>query len=271
MKKYFSFFRMRFIMGLQYRTAALAGFITQFFWGAMEILIFVAFYRTDAAAFPMSMEATSSYIWLQQAFLAFFGAWMMEYEIFETISNGNIAYELCRPIDIYDMWYVRNVATRLSRAVLRCFPILLVAALLPKPYGISAPVDIGHFVLFLFTLILGLAVMVSLHADLCPYFFYHIRTGTEDVVFPDGGILCGSSDSVAVFPGQGKAVHGVITVRIHAECTASHLQRQHERSGNADGNYAAGLLAHCADSGWQRLMSCGGKESNGAGWLARRR
>ena len=64
---------MRFIMGLQYRTAALAGIITQFFWGAMEILIFVAFYRTDAAAFPMSMEATSSYIWLQQAFLAFFG------------------------------------------------------------------------------------------------------------------------------------------------------------------------------------------------------
>ena len=162
MKKYFSFFRMRFIMGLQYRTAALAGIITQFFWGAMEILIFMAFYRTDAAAFPMSMEATSSYIWLQQAFLAFFGAWMMEYEIFETISNGNIAYELCRPIDIYDMWYARNVATRLSRAVLRCFPILLVAALLPKPYGISAPVDLGHFVLFLFTLILGLAVMVSL-------------------------------------------------------------------------------------------------------------
>ena len=162
MRKYLSFFRMRFVMGLQYRTAALAGIVTQFFWGAMEILIFMAFYRTSAETFPMSMEATSSYIWLQQAFLAFFGAWMMDYEIFETISGGNIAYELCRPISIYDMWYARNVATRLSRAVLRCFPILLVAAFLPKPYGISAPVDIIHFILFLFTLILGLAVMVSL-------------------------------------------------------------------------------------------------------------
>ena len=32
MKKYLSFFRLRFITGLQYRTAALAGIATQFFW-----------------------------------------------------------------------------------------------------------------------------------------------------------------------------------------------------------------------------------------------
>ena len=38
MKKYFSFFRLRFVMGLQYRTAALAGIFTQFFWGAMTIM-----------------------------------------------------------------------------------------------------------------------------------------------------------------------------------------------------------------------------------------
>ena len=54
MKKYFSFFRLRFAMGLQYRIAALAGISTQFFWGLMEIMIFRAFYQTDATAFPMT-------------------------------------------------------------------------------------------------------------------------------------------------------------------------------------------------------------------------
>lgn len=68
MKKYLSFFRLRFSMGLQYRTAALAGVITQFVWGFMEIMIFRAFYQADAAAFPMSLSATASYVWLQQAF-----------------------------------------------------------------------------------------------------------------------------------------------------------------------------------------------------------
>ncbi len=161
MKKYLSFFRLRFLMGLQYRTAALAGIVTQFAWGFMEIMIFSAFYRADASAFPMSLSATASYIWMQQAFLAFFAAWMVEGEIFDSIVNGNIAYELCRPINIYNMWFARSVANRISRAVLRCFPILFVAVLLPAPYGMSAPKDALHFGLSVLTLFLGLLVMVA--------------------------------------------------------------------------------------------------------------
>lgn len=161
MKKYLSFFRLRFTMGLQYRAAALAGIITQFAWGFMEVMMFRAFYRTDAQAFPMSFSATVSYIWLQQAFLAFFAAWMMENEIFDSIVNGNIVYELCRPVSIYNMWFSRSIANRLSRAVLRCFPILAVTVFVPEPYGISAPASAYHFLVFLITLILGLAVTVS--------------------------------------------------------------------------------------------------------------
>ncbi len=161
MKKYLSFFRLRFAMGLQYRTAALAGVATQFAWGFMEIMMFQAFYRADAAAFPMNFSATASYIWLQQAFLAFFAAWMMENEIFDSIVNGNIVYELCRPISIYNMWFARSMANRMSRAVLRCFPILLVAVFVPQPYGMAAPASVFHFLLFIITLGVGLAVTLS--------------------------------------------------------------------------------------------------------------
>jgi ABC-2 type transport system permease protein len=114
---------MRFIAGLQYRAAALAGIATQFVWGVMEILLYKAFYAENAAAFPMTFEALSAYIWLQQAFLALFMTWFFENEIFDTIINGGIAYELCRPISIYDMWFFRSMANRLSKAVLRCIPI----------------------------------------------------------------------------------------------------------------------------------------------------
>ncbi len=161
MKKYISFFRLRFSMGLQYRTAAAAGIVTQFFWGVMEILVYRAFYEADAAAFPMSYEAVVTYIWLQQAFLAVFGAWIVEGEIFEAIRNGNIAYELCRPIGIYQMWFSRSVANRTSKALLRCVPILAVAALLPAPYGLRLPADPLCGCLFLLTLLLGLLVIVA--------------------------------------------------------------------------------------------------------------
>lgn len=148
-------------MGLQYRTAAFAGIITQFFWGAMEILVYRAFYEADSNAFPMTFSAVVSYIWMQQAFLAFFSAWMIEHEIFDSITNGNIAYELCRPIHIYHMWFARSIANRLSQAILRCFPVLIVSVFLPKPFGLQPPASLFHFFIFLITLFLGLAVTVS--------------------------------------------------------------------------------------------------------------
>lgn len=174
MKKYLSFFRLRFIMGLQYRTAALAGIVTQFFWGAMEILMFSAFYRTSPENFPMSFSATVCYVWLQQAFLALFGSWILENEIFDTIMNGNISYEFCRPVNLYSMWFSRNVANRLSAAMLRCMPILLVAAMLPAPYGILPPKSLFHFLFFLLTLFLSLLVVVSVCMLLYVFSFFTI-------------------------------------------------------------------------------------------------
>ena len=127
----------------------------------MEIMIFKAFYEADAAAFPMTLSATASYIWLQQAFLAFFAAWMMENEIFDSIVNGNISYELCRPINVYDMWFARSTANRFSKVVLRCFPILIFSAFLPEPYGMMKPVSGSAFVWFLITLVLGAMVTIA--------------------------------------------------------------------------------------------------------------
>lgn len=161
MRKYLSFFRLHFTMGLQYRAAALAGMVTQFAWGFLELMVFRAFYEAEPEAFPMTMSATASYVWMQQAFLALFATWMMDNEIFEAIASGNISYSLCRPIRIYHMWFSQSTAARVSRAVLRCFPILIVAAFLPKSYRMVKPASAWHFGLFIITLILGLLVTVA--------------------------------------------------------------------------------------------------------------
>lgn len=161
MKKYISFFRLRFINGLQYRAAALGGIATQFLWGGLTILLYKALYEADGSAFPMGIGEVITYTWLQQAFLALFMIWFFENDIFDAISNGNIAYEITRPINLYNMWFTKNVASRLSKAVLRCMPILILAACLPKPYGITLPPSIGAFLWFLLTMILGTLVVVA--------------------------------------------------------------------------------------------------------------
>lgn len=161
MKKYLSFFRIRFIAGLQYRAAALGGIATQFAWGGMTLLMFWAFYQNGENSFPMAFPELSSYIWMQQAFLAMFMTWFYDNEIFESITSGNIAYELCRPCDVYAMWFTKNMAIRLSRMMLRCLPILLVAALLPAPFNVTLPPNWLSGVLFLISVILGFLVLIS--------------------------------------------------------------------------------------------------------------
>lgn len=161
MKKYFSFFRIRLANGMQYRAAAWAGVVTQFAWGGMTLLMFYAFYQNNENSFPMTFPELSSYIWLQQAFLALYMAWYFDNEIFNSITSGNVAYELCRPVDIYTMWFIKNMAVRLSRAILRCLPILIVAVVLPRPFNISLPHSTAAALMFILSMILGYLVMVA--------------------------------------------------------------------------------------------------------------
>lgn len=159
MNKYLSFFKMRLLAGLQYRAAALAGMSTQLVWGTMEILLYRAFFLENPAAFPMGMEALASYIWLQQAFLTFFALWQWEPELIEAVRTGTVAYELTRPMGLYGMWMARSLGLRLSRGLLRCWPIALVGALLPSPYGLR--LRTSHPGLFLLSAALMLVLVCA--------------------------------------------------------------------------------------------------------------
>lgn len=161
MKKYWSFFKMRLMAGLQYRSAALAGMSTQFVWGTMEILLYRAFWLERPERFPMGMEALSSYIWLQQAFLTLFAMWNWEYDILEAVKTGSVAYELLRPADLYSMWMARSAANRLARAALRMVPVLLVSSLLPAPWGLRVRVSPAAFGLFLVSMVLMVLVVCA--------------------------------------------------------------------------------------------------------------
>ncbi len=176
MKKYLSFFRIRFAAGLQYRAAAWAGVSTQFAWGFMTILMFKAFYKSTPDAFPMEFSQLSGYIWLQQAFLGMFMAWFFDNDLIQSVESGSIAYELCRPMSLYAMWYTKNVAVRLSRTLLRFFPILLVAVFLPSPYGLPAPAGAVPFILFLVSMILGMGVLVSFSMLIYISMFYTVSS-----------------------------------------------------------------------------------------------
>lgn len=200
MKKYISFFRIRFVNGLQYRVAALSGASTQFFWGFMLIAMYRAFYEADPAAFPMKLDAVVSYMWLQQAFLALYNTWTWENELFESIRSGNVAYDLCRPIALYESWYVRTIALRTSRALLRSVPILLVAFFLPTGFRLNLPAP-GQLPWFILSMVLALLVVVGFQMVIYSLTFYMMNPqGLRILSQTLGDFLCGSVIPLPFFP-----------------------------------------------------------------------
>jgi ABC-2 type transport system permease protein len=174
---------MRLIAGMQYRAAAWAGVATQFCWGAMQLLIYFAFYRSAGfiegaapAEPPMSFRALADLVWLRQAFLALIMLWSMDNEVLEIISSGNMAYELCRPLPLYPFWFARILAFRISRTLLRCFPILVVSFFLPEPWGFHAPPDAGALLYFIPALVMAALIVTALSLFGCLITFASLST-----------------------------------------------------------------------------------------------
>ncbi len=161
MKVYFSLLRIRVINGLQYRAVAIGSILSRFAWGLMEILAFYALHRTNGTKFVMTFSETVSYIWMQQALFILFQVVYSDREIVTAINDGSIAYELVRPIKLYNSWFVQCMANRISPTLLNCMPVLIIAAFVVPKYRIHFPPFL-NLMLFLISTILALAVVVAL-------------------------------------------------------------------------------------------------------------
>lgn len=217
LKKYICMFRIRFNAGLQYRAAAWGGVSTQFFWGFLNILLFKAFYEADPAAFPMTLQATAAYVWMRQAFFSLFCSTRFDNSLFESIVSGGVAYELARPVDLYGMWYSKNLAMRFSDASLRMLPILVISLLLPAPYGLMLPHSLLTLVAFAISILLATLVISALAMFVYILTFYTMQPrGIRGIFFSIVDLLSGNLIPLPFFP---DSVRGILELTPFAAAT----------------------------------------------------
>lgn len=155
MRALLSIVRVRFQLLLQYRAAAMAGLVTQIFFGGVFVMIFDAFYGSSTGVeMPMTYQETVTYIWLGQAFLGLL-PWNGDREVQRMIRTGGVAYELLRPLDLYGYWYARIFAQRIAGTLLRCVPLLVTAFLLPEPYGLLWPKSSVHLLYMVVSMVIA--------------------------------------------------------------------------------------------------------------------
>ena len=197
---YWAIFRMRLIAGMQYRAAAWAGIATQFFWGGIELLVYAAFYRSASAPTPIAYKQLADLIWLRQAFLALVMLWMQDNSLLDMVVKGDVAYELCRPLDLYSFWFARLLGLRLSRAALRCMPIILIAALLPEPIRFHMPPSPEAAVCFLLALAFAAFLVVALSMFIYLLTFITLNSYSRLIISVASDFLMGALIPIPLMP-----------------------------------------------------------------------
>ena len=137
MKAYISAFRMRWKMEMQYRGAVVGGVICQVLFGLILVALYRALYQSKPQ--PMPLESVTSYVWLQQAFFRMLLS--SDDDLRDKVRTGAIAYELCRPVELYGYYFARIMAQKLLGSLLRAAPMLIFAFLLPRGWGLLPPVS----------------------------------------------------------------------------------------------------------------------------------
>lgn len=200
MKVYINYFKLRIITFLQYRGAAIAGLSTQFFWGIMMVFIYMALYQNSDNV-SMNLTEVICYVWLHQAFYAFLTVRVMDNEIRDSIKSGAVAYEIIRPYNLYFWWYIKNLAKRIANGMLRFAPVIIIASLLPSPYGMRLPASFMNFVLFLVSLILGSLVVTGINMLVHTIGFYtYNEAGISSMLNSTMEVFCGAYVPVALLP-----------------------------------------------------------------------
>lgn len=214
MKSYISYFILKFKTGLQYRVAAIAGISTQIFFGLVYISVYVAFYESDSSNLPMKLNELVSYLWLNQCFFTLVYMWYKDKEIINMIKTGNIAYELCRPQNLYFMWLSKLLGERLSKVILRFLPVMLFALVLPSPFNLDLSITIPRLLVFIISLSLAsilVTVITLLYHIIC--LFTLDEKGVVNMFMVASDILSGLTIPIPFFPKYLQTITNILPFR----------------------------------------------------------
>lgn len=197
MKAYLSILRIQLATLCQYRAAMIASFGTLIFWGFIKGMILKAFYAESSAMQPITLAEGITFIWLGQTLLQLM-PWVIDKEVETKVKTGNIIYELARPLDLYNFWYVRALAMRLVPLFMRSVPLYFLALLF---FGLSAPISWQAGIGFCLSVLLAAFLSSSMTTMVIISFFWTVSgEGIQRLLPHTSMLLTGLIVPLPLFP-----------------------------------------------------------------------
>lgn len=204
MKKYFAYFKIKFLNNIQYKSSVIFGCINRIIWALLKIKLFYAFYSENSNNNLTSFSELTSYIWLEQIFLSLFAIWYVEDDdIIRSIADGNVVYDLIKPINIYWVWGAKSLASRFASFILGCIPVLIFAILLPEPYNLSVSICYINLLSFFISVVLSVCISITFNMWI---YIITCRTlsyiGVKSFIMPIITFLTGGIVPLQFFPNK---------------------------------------------------------------------
>lgn len=155
-----------------YRSAYLAGIITNAFFGALVCFVYQALYAAGGTVAGLSLHDAVSYAWVTQALISVGAGWITSTEISSSIATGDVVTDLYRPWSFYLYWLSRSLGERTFNLLFRgaltyLVGVLYFGARVPSPAELLAfapAIALAMLVSFSFSFVVNLSAFWLLDA-----------------------------------------------------------------------------------------------------------
>jgi ABC-2 type transport system permease protein len=154
MRLFWELVKLSFQRQLTYRAAAMAGLLTNLFFGFLKATVLIALYNGRPEVAGMSLEGAITYTGLTQAIIAYLSIFGW-YELMHSVYSGEVATDLLKPMSYFNFWLAQDIGRALTNLLLRGLTIMLIYALI---FDITLPEEAGQWLALTISLALGLLV-----------------------------------------------------------------------------------------------------------------
>lgn len=156
---------------LTYRAAAVAGLVTNFFFGLVRIAVLLALYGQRQEVAGMDVADVVTYSGLTQAIIAYISLFGW-YGLTDTVYSGEVATDLLKPLNYYTFWLARDAGRAGAALVLRGVTLMVAYGLILEmryPAGAGQWLAVAVAALLSWLIAFSWFYLINLSAFWTPY------------------------------------------------------------------------------------------------------
>jgi ABC-2 type transport system permease protein len=151
MRLFWELSKLSFQRYLTYRTAAMAGLATNFFFGLFRMAVMVALYGNRQEVAGITLQGIITYTALTQAIIAYLSLFGW-YDLMNSVHSGEVAADLLKPMSFFNFWLAQDLGRAAVNLLLRGFTIMFIYALI---IDLAYPSSIGQWLALILAVILS--------------------------------------------------------------------------------------------------------------------